>query len=236
MAKKVEGFSCEMVLDNYKKPLMKTQTKLEGGEVIDKIMTIEDLGTLFKYGLREEKVAFYNIPSVPTNFYRGGISRDSDTFWVSLTVPARRHQYICDLTGEIFNLPYPSLLFVLLVKKGRADGHVFCYTDNEVTEQTKLYHYPYGHVSSDGHICMGSCSANIPSIERSNDYVDSFFNGRDAGHYYTPGMMARPHVPLRELVGMVMEKGEFPSSWLLPIEGSHATVGECLKTIIELKC
>ena len=61
--------------------------------------------------------------------------------------------------------------------------------------------------------------------------VITLYLGLSSLIYYTPGLMAKPIKPLRELVGEVIKKKEFPSLWLVPYEkkGKPFTVADLLK-------
>jgi hypothetical protein len=63
---------------------------------------------------------------------------------------------------------------------------------------------------------MGNVSKRVGEMSNADAFVENFFLGRDAGHYYVPGEFAKPKVELRELVGKVDKKGYFPDNWLIP--------------------
>ena len=227
MAKKVSGFEASLVYDNFNHPLFKTITTLQDGNVINKTLSLGDFLKLFRVSIKEESSKYVSVPTPPNYYYKGGIGGRPDTFWISLYVPPARRQYICDQTKEFFNLPFPGLFFVLKVSKGTAqEKYCFAIADDVISDNSVLMNYPYGHVAIGGNICMGSCSANVSSFSHADEFVDSFFLGRDAGHYYEPGKLAKPQVPLRQLVGMVDKKGVFPTEWLVPYEskGQYVTV------------
>jgi len=217
MAKELVGFESSLIFDKMKNPLFKTITRLKGGEVITKTVSFENYQKLLEVSSKEVKEKYRKIPKLPKYYHSGQITDKADTYKVSLFVPAGKHQYIVDQTNEVFNLAFPSLLFVLSVVKGVAQ-HDSCYAlkGNDISDLSELYRYPYGHVSTSGSICMGNVSKRVGEMSNADAFVENFFLGRDAGHYYVPGEFAKPKVELRELVGKVDKKGYFPDNWLIP--------------------
>lgn len=226
------GLEARLVYDSFHRPLFDTTTTLDDGSIIRKKLSFENFKKALGIASKRQKLVYSPIPALPKFFYKGGVTTKADSFWVALFVPAGLHQYCISQTNEFMQLPYPSLLFVLEVQGGRAKSRL-CYAvkDDVLTDGSILCQYPYGHVSRSGDICMGSCSAIMQNITQADAFVDAFLSGKDAGHYYTQGAYAKPKVPLRKLVGMVKERGEFPKEWLLPLKDNKnhtRTVGSLL--------
>lgn len=226
------GLETRLIYDSFHRALFDTTTIFDDGSVVKKKLSFEDFKKALGIATVKQKLEYAPIPVLPKYFYKGGVTPKADSFWVALFVPAGLHQYCIQQTNEFMQLPYPALLFVLRVENGSASTRLcFAVKDDILTERSVLYQYPYGHVARGGSICMGSCNANMPSISQADAFVDAFLSGKDAGHYYTQGVFAKPKVSLRKLVGMVKEKGEFPKEWLMPtkdVNGKKLTVDSLL--------
>jgi len=218
MAKTVAGFSADMSYDILGNPIFKTVTKLSDGSNLQKTLSFEDFKKLFDVSTKIAEDKYRSIPKLPKYYYDGGVTKKRDSFWVALFVPAEKRQFYYQTTEEMLFVPYPNMLFMLKVGNGVVNSR-FCYAiaDNELTDTSILYQYPYGHVSTSGSICMGSCSTTLNSLSESDSFVESFVLGSNQGHYYQNNEMSRKNVSLRELLSLVEKKGYFPSEWLMPM-------------------
>ena len=92
--------------------------------------------------------------------------QDESNFLALLQVPAEL--FIVQYCGEKYSIPFPSLLFAVKVVGQRVTGtRVYAVKDTKVTSESVLYHYPFGNVYADGHICWGGNS--LPTVEGVKD-------------------------------------------------------------------
>lgn len=215
---KISTLQTNLVFDNLRQPYFKVTVGFADGQQLQKTLSFTDYKELIGIAVREEKEPYFSIPDLPQYYYRGGITAKEDTFWVSFFLPKGVRQLGYSPTNEFFRITYPGLFFVISVNKGVVvQKHCYAVADGTITENSLLYKYPFGNVSQDGSICMGNCSTKIRDFKSSHEFVQSFLLGKDAGHYYSPGEMAKPKVPLRDLFHLVMEKKDFPEEWLMPV-------------------
>lgn len=234
MADKVIGLESRLILDNFRRPFFHVKCSMKKGSVVQKTISLEDYRTMLGIVSREVKEKYILLPPLPQGYYCGGLGTKNGSFWVALHVPSGKHQYVVAHTNEVFHQPYPGLLFLLEAKKGNwVNQLVYALADHEPTECSILYHYPYGHVSGRGSICMGSCIKKEANFSTAHSFVEEFFLGKDAGHSYGPGKNAKPVIPLRELVLSVQKKGEFPIDWLIPVsqKNTKLTVKEAINNL-----
>lgn len=239
MKNEILKLQTSLLFDNFKQPFFNVLVELEDHQQIQKTLNFEDYKDLIGISVREKKEAYLEIPNTPSCFYRGGITGEKDTYWVSFFVPKAVRQLVYSPTEEFFLLPYPNLFFLIEVKKGRATRKLcFSVKDDVPTDSSLLYLYPYGNVDNNGSICMGNCQTKLDDFKMSYNFVETFFLGRDAGHYYRPGVWAKPKVSLRELISLVNKKEEFPKEWLMPskigysADGEQRTIGIVIKSLI----
>jgi len=219
MANALVGFSSDMFFDMLGNPIFKTITRLSDGSNLQKTLSFEDYKKLLGIATKEVENKYVSIPKLPKYFHEGGASKKQNCFWVALFVPGSKNQFYYQTTEEMLFIPYPNMLFLLKVGNGVVSSR-YCYAvaDSELKEDSLLYQYPYGHVDTDGDICMGNCSKKITSISEADSFVEQFILGANQGHYYTNEYMTLKNVSLRELLGLVEKKGYFPSEWLKPME------------------
>lgn len=227
MANAVANLESTLVFDKFHQPFFKVTCCFEDGSQIQKTISFRDYQNLIGCGIKEVKELYRDVPTLPKFFYKGGVTTRTDSFWVTFFVPKGYRQWGYEKTQEFLSVPYPNLFFVVEVNKGTVvKRSVYAVKDELPTEESKLYLYPYGNVDQYGGICMGSCHVKMESLSSSDNFVEAFFLGKDAGHYYKKGIMAKPEVPLRELISLVGEKGCFPEEWLMP-----SMYGETQRTI-----
>ena len=233
MAVAIKGLESSLVFDTFHQPFFRVLCTFEDDSQIQKTISFKDYQNLICDGVKEQKEQYTEIFSLPKFFYKGGVTTKENNFWVSFFVPKGMHQWACSATNEFLNIPYPNLFFVIEVNKGNVvQKNVYAVADDVPTESSLLYLYPYGNVSSDGNICMGNCITALDSISISDAFVEAFFLGKDAGHYYKGGIFVKPDVPLRELVSLVTKKHCFPTEWLMPskmYDGKQRTIASVTK-------
>lgn len=220
----VETLESTLVFDNFHQPFFRVVCGFKDGSQIQKTISFLDYQKLIKAGVKEVKELYREVPSLPKYFYKGGITTENNTFWVSFFVPKGNHQLLFSATNEFLSIPYPNLFFLLEVKKGTAMKKcVYAVADDIPNDDSKLYIYPYGNVSISGDICMGNCLTELENFSMSDRFIETFFLGKDAGHYYKSGQWAKPNVSLRDLISLVEKKGIFPTEWLMPSYGTNKT-------------
>ena len=133
-------------------------------------------------------------------------------------VKGKKRQLVYESTGagskpKHYTLPFPNLVFGLSVSNGVKQSF-YCFAKKE--GDSRLYRYPFGNVSDEGSVCMGSISTKnvTPSI-----IEDDFFLGITNNDYFGDGMKkcgmkwSQPKL-FSELKG----KDRFPDNWLVDAE------------------
>ena len=228
----IEKMNSTLLFDNFHQPFFNVCCSFRDGSQIQKTIKFSDYQRLIKSGIEEVKELYREVPSLPKYYYKGGITTENDTFWVSFFIPKSNHQMGFAATNEFLYVPYPNLFFLLEVKKGTVIKKcVYAVADDIPNDNSLLFLYPYGNVSAEGSICMGNCITKLENLSMSNTFVDAFFLGKDAGHYYQRGKWAKPDVPLRDLISLAEKKGVFPTEWLMPsISGqTQRTIGNVIE-------
>lgn len=86
------------------------------------------------------------------------IVHDSETQHIILKKDACKHDF--NFHGKIYKkISIPTTIFTFRIYKGLIQaGYVACVKDKVITEDTKIYKYPFGNVYSDTRICFGANS------------------------------------------------------------------------------
>ncbi len=121
--------------------------------------------------------------------------------------------------GEVFTVPFPETVFFLSTQSGRVvESKVFS------KKGSRLYHYPFGNVYSDGRICWGGTS--LPSVQAISDMkkIPALFYGGDTNNdlYQVGTNVIRKDIftHQRGLIHALKDLQEFPTEWLVPIDGT----------------
>lgn len=137
--------------------LVTVQVTKDDGEVLKKMM---DFDTYLEFinSSAAQSSSMLSVGKMPRGFYDGAISPVvDDTFWAVLNISVGKIPVVYFDAQMI--LPFPTLCFKFKVTKGNVnESRVFALTEDEadVSDTSKLYHYPFTNVYGDGKICWGS--------------------------------------------------------------------------------
>lgn len=99
--------------------------------------------------------SFIQIGKLPEGYYDGCLNMDDSGFECQVVVPKGIKPLI--YYGTPFLIPFPSLFFHFTVKNlVLVKSYVYALDSDKVSDQSKLYHYPFGNVYNSGLICWGS--------------------------------------------------------------------------------
>ena len=101
---------------------------------------------------------------------------------------------------------------------------LYAVVDKNLTDESKLYHYPYGNVYRDGRICWGSNS--LPQISSLADFervINLFFGAKTNNDLYEPPKVKHEeheYAPSQlELISLMEREDEFPEKFLKTARG-----------------
>ena len=169
------------------------------------------------------------IPDLPKGYYKGAVGEQGEnSFKVLIVIPAGRR--MLNYYGDNMEVPFPELLFSSTVVNGnQVDSRMFVINSNKLSAETKLYHYPFGNVYGDGHICWGNNVINgIKKMSDVDRIVVNFFGSETNDDLFVPSHGIRTQ---RELLKKIEEEVVFPEKYLCEVEGS--SVGLMFGTLFE---
>lgn len=160
----------------------------ETGEVLKKNISYESyIDSLNESSSRESNI---RIGKLPEGFYDGMISYEkSNTFSCVIVIPAGKFpvQYV----NTQFILPFPSTVFFFEVENGNVViSRCYMVKDENVNDETRLYHYCYSNVYDNGRICWGT--NNLPAVKNLKELdglVTLFFSAPSNNDLFLPKSM-----------------------------------------------
>lgn len=154
------------------------------------------------------------IGKLPKGYYNGGIGDSSNTFRVLIFMPPEERGIL--LFEKEYVVPMPGIVFAFEVNKGRINRSAcFAVADEQLTDNSKLFHYPFGNVYSDGKICWGTNALpKINSMELIERAVMLFFASGTNNDLWRP--IGRYKTQESLLKGLCKRKS-FPVKILIPV-------------------
>lgn len=159
--------------------VVRVQVEDTKGQVTNTVVSFEDyVECLTASSLDLDEMVL--LGRLPWGYYNGAVHRNRmDTFRVVIIVPAERRMF--NYIDEVYeNIPYPSLAFEFRAVKGNIT-HSKCYAlaDEYPTDDSILYHYPFGNVYDDARICWGSNHLKrVASMKDVDQFIPLFFGSQ----------------------------------------------------------
>ena len=190
--------------------------------VTETVMSLTDyISLLQKSAKKEEAAVFMPIKGVPDGFVDGVLSNKKGTLGAIICIPPRKHQFVLAATDcrkeAAYYIPMPGLVYECIANKG--NQHTFkCFAFKKWNgDETELYHYPWGNVSSEGSICMGSVKKKpLNDFYDIREHIENSLNGITNADYLS-GSLCRlsAKVTQHDFCDQISEQDEFPMELLL---------------------
>lgn len=130
---------------------------------------------------------------------------------IGVVVPAGKYTY--NYRGELFEIPFPQMLFVFSLREGKLQKcQVFALQKGQVTKQSKLYRFPFGNVGINGAVCFGE---NILPTFNGLQELETFFRFVLAMEHNDDYFISPDDKVQRELVEKLSKENEFDNSLLI---------------------
>ena len=199
--------------------MFKVQFIQSNGQVDVKSLNYKTYLSLLTKSVHQNE--YIQLGEVPTG-YKEAAYADRDTYKIFLCAPAQKRLMVYQ--GGHYWIPFPGCLFFLEVKKGAVcHKYVYCYADEEIKDESRLFRYPFGNVSSNGSICMGNILTKRLSFEKADEFMDLFFSGVTNNDYYDKSNIL-PGYSLSKMINMLEKKKEFPKRWLVETGQTYAAL------------
>lgn len=94
------------------------------------------------------------------------------SIWISLP----QEKYTLMYYGKPYHIPFPSLLFYFKVVNTNVVKSYLYAVKDKAAPGIMLYHYPFGNVYADGHICWGNTQLpHITTLKDTERLIEIFF-------------------------------------------------------------
>lgn len=138
-------------------------------------------------------------------------------------LPSERRVMYYQTTENPYLFEFPALIFYMETRKDKVDAsaiRIFAVKEkslNEIGSDTKLYHYPFGNVYTEGRICWGS--TQLPEVQSFNDFkkiILTFFGGVTNDDLFSrTGKVCKEIACQRELLEFLVKEDKFPKQLLV---------------------
>ncbi len=190
-----------------------------GTKAITKTLEISDFCELLMSKTYQKKIGNLTSGILPegTFYYEKGDAG----FKVGIYVPGGVHTL--NFKHEFLEVPFPASVMLFSERNGLlAWRATTCKSQNELTPKTKLYHWPFGHVYDDGHVCVGNVKTVVESEEKIPDVIYKLYTAENS-HSNTSNTKLAENVALLEGKGY----SSFPNEMLIKAD-------EDLKTFLKM--
>ena len=189
----------------------------------------------------EDKATICRVESTPPGYIDGFVSSKEGTIGAVFYVPPQKHQFVLAEYGRYkrksYFMPMPGLVYMALFNKGvLASFYCFAVKDgkDEVSDETVLCQYPFGNVSCEGSVCMGTVKRRgVKNFWDVRELIEDSLLG-ETNSDYLEGDKARvlANLTQHQLCEKLKKMEEFPSELLLSYCGSGAkTIGALRKKL-----
>lgn len=219
-------FETKMNSDRYGNTLFNVLLK-DGDEVVKKTLTLDKFIELITDGREVYRDILLNTTDVPKGAYKIACSENPAVFSAVFFMPE-------EIGGSMVLMqPLSYIQPRRVVYVSNRIGHnggsllevdIFAVKDTVLTDDTRLYWYPLGHVDSDGHSCFGNVPHSVTSIMDVPSIVELFFMGDNSGHYFIKGKTVKVKYSFGQMMEKLSTRKTFPYNWLMPAQ--YTTVKE----------
>lgn len=212
------------ILSKIKDGVVQIQATWEG-EVIRKEVTLESYIALLNNSVEEG--GNIRLGKLPIGYYDASIlSLDKSSF--SCVAIRKSCRFVAKYYEAEFVVPYPALAFAFTVKKGNLIKSL-CFAvkeEDNISDNTMLYHFPYANVYENGNICWGTNKLpEIRKLEELDVLVDMFFGAPYNEDLFVSSHAGELGASLMECFHRVKKNKIFPTDVLEPTE---KTIGDLL--------
>lgn len=151
---------------------------------------------------------------LPSNYINGYLANNCSGK-IAVFVEEQIQRFSFENQADAVMIPYPNLIFFFYIEKGiLKSSRVFAVKEKKkrhITENTLLYHYPFGNVySSDGSICWGrNLLRKIKNFREVEEFIHIFITSPTNTDLYIPGTTINRNINLLDFVKSIKGKKTF---------------------------
>lgn len=156
-----------------------------------------------------DEISFPETSVLPRNTVKYA-RRGTDTEYISVVAPEFFSTF--DYYGTTFkNVAYPNLVFFFkIINNTIATKYVRCFKGRTLRDDTKLYDFPYAHVSGGrGSICFYQQDNKMTDLVELENFAHNWSHVEMGDHYYQQDKNKIGNISLRELLEKFSNKKTF---------------------------
>lgn len=176
------------------------------------LVTMESLvSALVKSSVK--KAAKVPVGKIPFGYYDAAVGEEQGKLCAEVVTVLPPGRQILQYEKTMYDVCLPSLVFKFNITQGRIySTYVYVMKDDVPADDSRLYRYPFGNVSVDGHVCWG---ANVlPDISelKSLEEVMTLFVQSPCNNDYYNGRDYCNHkdITLRQLFEILKDEEDYP--------------------------
>lgn len=154
------------------------------------------------------------LGKVPYGYYNACVNGTGFSVIVSVPAKVAPFQYF----DSVYLIPFPRLIFYFSFEDGAMQSACcFAAKDEELSKDTKLFHYPFSNVYNNGKICFGR--NQIPkckTLSDVDDVVRLFYAAPSNADLWKPHYCNGKYPALRVFLDSLNGKETFPAELLKP--------------------
>lgn len=183
--------------------IVETEVTKGNGEIERKCVSLESYIAALK-NCTEKEEEFIHLGQLPYGYVDSKISiSELSTFSVVVQLP-KDIRPIMYYEG-VYQVPFPSLfMYFNVIESKVVESKCFA----AVGDETKLYHYPFGNVHSNGKICWGNMNLpKVQTLEEVNVLVSMFLSSDTNDDLFSTNQVGMTQ---RALIEEIKVLKEFP--------------------------
>jgi len=176
------------------------------------------------------EMPYVRLGKLPKGFIDGAISDNGIKAFIEVPEKVRCIRYFD--ANNMFLVPFPRLMFELEAVNGRfLGGYVYAVKGTKpIVDKTELYQYPFGNVSTSGHICFGNIFAQeVVVVEKFIDFekvIERFFSAITNDDYWGKKnrIKSGKYETQRDFLKFLEGKAKYPSKELVAVGESAGEI------------
>lgn len=164
------------------------------------------------------------VGKIPFGYYDAQISEDQGMFCADMIAVLPAGKQMMRYEDTFYDVSVPSLVFRFEVARGKITGtRVYVMKDEAPTDQSCLYRYPFGNVSSQGGVCWGGNKLpEIHDLKGLEEAMMLFIQSPCNSDYYNGSdYCGHAGLSLRELFVKLKDEEAYPDDYLVALKNGN---------------
>lgn len=177
------------------------------------------------------------VGKIPFGYYDAQITEDQGMFCADMIAVLPAGKQMMRYEDTLYDVSIPSLVFRFEVNRERITGtRVYVMKDKTPTDQSCLYRYPFGNVSSQGGVCWGGNKLpDIHDLKGLEEAMMLFIQSPCNSDYYNGSdYCGHAGLSLRELFEKLKDEEAYPNDYLVALKNGNKNM--VLGDLVSWRC